>query len=234
MINVALANKDQMDHLVIKVEMVTQEHQEMTVHLAVLVLMLKSEMNYCLYHLNVNVCLHPVLLDHPEVEEMMDHLETMAHLEAMDDLDLTDPLVLPDSPDNPDDLEIQDHPENLEPFDLAKPHHPVHLDNLDVPDNLDRPVDPVNLAKMVTTDHPANPDPLEMADHPDAMANLEALEIQDLLVPQEAATTAHQLVWLPDIKMQHPDIRTRHSRGHLFLSFLLYCLINFSRLEEMS
>jgi hypothetical protein len=214
-----------MDHLVTQAEMVIQEHQEMMDHPAAPVLMLKSEMNSCLYHLNVNAFLHLDLLDHPVVVEMTDHQETMAHPAAQDNLEIADPTVHPELLDNPDALEIQDHLEKLELFALAKPHHPVHLDNLVVPDNLDRPADPENLVKMVTTDLPDNLEALEEVDHPDVTVNPDNKEIPDLLDHQAAVTTVHQLVWLPDIRIRthtDADFRTKHSRGHLYLSFLYY------------
>lgn len=223
--NVVLVNKDQMDHQVIQAEMVIQDKMVMMAHLEVPVLMLKSETNYCLFHLNVHVLEFLDLLDHPANEETMDHQETMAPLETMEDLENQDLLVLPDSLDNPDDLETRDHLENLELFDLDKLHHPADLENLDVPDNLDNPADLEKLAKMVTTADPANLAALDHQVNPDVMANQEAQEKMETLAPQEAAITAHQLVWLL-------DIRTRYCRGHHLFSFFIF-FAKFSRLEKI-
>lgn len=224
--NVALANKDQMDQLVYQAEMVIQEHLVMTDNLADPVLMLKSEMNYCLYHHNAHAPESLDLLDHLDNEATMDHPETMAPLETTDDLEMLDLSVHLDSLDNPDDPETEDHLENPELFDPDKLHHPANPVNLDVPDNLDNPADLEKLAKMVTTDHPANLAALETLDHPAATENQEAQENLETLELQEAATTAHQLVW-------HPDIRTKLCRGHLIYSFLTF-LCKFSLETKLS
>lgn len=172
------------------------------------------------------------------------------HLGLLDPRDLPETMVLPEIRDL---LETTDSPADR---DLVDP--PDHLDQLDNLDQRDLPVlletsDPLLLLLRVA---PALLVALELVVAPDSLAALETMDAQDPLAlratedpldnpappdspePQEnlecpvlpeAATTAHPLVWPPDIKRRKSnDWSGSTSDHHMFFVFLVFCMSNVS------
>jgi hypothetical protein len=130
----------------------------------------------------------------------MDHQEMQGPQEAMDAQGNRDPRDHPDSPANQETQDPRDHPAPLESSD--QPHQP-QLAALDSPvaQVLLDPQERVDALATMAAQGTQEPKETEAA-----LANLVVQEAQDpqepqgTLAPQEAATTAHQLVWRQDIR----------------------------------
>jgi len=131
----------------------------------------------------------------PDLEVMPEHLVLMANLAMVAHVDPTVKL---------DDLAPLATREPLVPWErllvvrleppdqLVNPADPVQADLADPPDLAERTA---TLVLLALPELPA------MAAHPANLVNPEATESLERPDPRDLATTAHQLVWLQDIKI---------------------------------
>ncbi|XGW05062.1 hypothetical protein V3C99_015885 [Haemonchus contortus] len=188
--------------------------------------------------------------DHPEHQDLKDHLATLAPLELM----LTEAVaahpvlldlqVLPEQMELPEILVLQVRPVSS----MKYPDLLAHQGHLDLPDPQDL-MD--NLDRMETQDKTDHLDHLETTVHPEHLDNLEAQDLMGraVIVDQvEVATTAHLLELLPAIKfiltntchyhhstvLNHFLVNGMRAIGLLFCSalHLNYLVMNVSTLIE--
>lgn len=177
------------------------------------------------------------MLAHPDQRELMDHLVMQAPLALMANPEIKDHVAHPDLPDPLVDLETREEQETQAKSVLANPAQLVLLEATANP-ALEAPLaNPARQAKMALQVPQALPEMLELEAAPERLVLLAHLEMQAKEVHPEAASTAHQLVWLQDTKhlqkwLESINCQKRDEVFQVFQSLLFFFSFHVRKIRD--
>lgn len=162
--------------------------------------MLGPATSTCQSHRSASARLFQDHLDPQDLVDQMGHLDSQETAEATA---VPDPRDLLDHPDSPATQETQDPKGHPDPQESSAPPHRPPLAAQDSQDAQEPPVPQEREEDQETTDAQGTQDSRETEDaqdSPDAQETQGLQESQGTQGHQEAATTAHLLVWLLAIR----------------------------------
>jgi hypothetical protein len=143
-----------------------------------------------------------------EDADPLGHLETQDPRDHLVSQELADHREAPDLRDHLEHLETQDHRDSLDAQEFSDLPHHLPRDAQDSQDAQEPQVLLDNPDAQEAVDAQEDQEPVATPDNQDLQAATETPEPQEAQAPQEpqeAATTAHQPVWLQDIKHERSD-----------------------------